>query len=141
MIYFHLVLAASIAFWLVRRVSRHLQLKRLAAERECKPGVMMPQSERVVGYSLLKGDMQDHLHRRALETTLRRFNELGDTFSGATLSGPFISTIDPDNANVILSSRFSDYNATRESMMGRVVGTSIFTSDGETWKHSRVTIP
>lgn len=76
--------------------------------------------------------------RRTMETTQRRFRELGNTFSGTMVGQYFISTIEAENIKAVLSTQVEHFDNGKKMIFGPLLGDSILTSDGATWKHGRV---
>ncbi|KAL6862549.1 hypothetical protein ACO1O0_002783 [Amphichorda felina] len=64
--------------------------------------------------------------------------EIPPTFEQNLLGGRGVNTIDPRNIEAILSTNFNDYClGLRQPTFRPLLGSGIFTQDGEAWKHSR----
>ncbi|KAJ5787144.1 Cytochrome P450 E-class CYP52 [Penicillium paradoxum] len=66
-------------------------------------------------------------------------NRYVTTFSLLNLGRTHISTIDPKNIQAILATQFKDFElgAARRSALHPLLGTGVFTADGEEWSRSR----
>ena len=130
--------AAALAYWVITKLIRFASLQQFANANGCKPLARIPQWERIIGYALYKEDMAMGYQRRTMETTQRRFRELGNTFSGTIVGQYFISTIEPENIRALLSTQFEHFNSGKKMIFGHLLGNSILTTDGSVWKHGRV---
>ncbi|KAL8685743.1 MAG: hypothetical protein Q9218_007567, partial [Villophora microphyllina] len=65
-------------------------------------------------------------------------DQLGPTFEISLLGALGYNTLDPENVEAMLSSRFDDFCVgNRRGAMFPFIGEGIFTQDGPAWKHSR----
>lgn len=133
-----LALVGLVAYWIISKGIRLWRLRQFANANGCKPPARIPQWERIIGYGLYKEDMAMGYQRRTMETTQRRFRELGNTFSGTIVGQYFISTIEAENIKALLSTQVEHFNSGKKMIFGPLLGDSILTSDGAVWKHGRV---
>jgi hypothetical protein len=138
MYFFLLSLSSILAYWIIKTAVSSNKDRLYARRKACQPCARLPQTERVIGYSLFKQDATIARQGRSLQTAQDRFRLLGDTFSGVILGQFFISTIDPENAKALLSSQFADFDSGKKALFGPFLGDSMLTTDGALWKHSRV---
>ncbi|RAO64659.1 uncharacterized protein BHQ10_000671 [Talaromyces amestolkiae] len=78
---------------------------------------------------------------RSLEMMRTWHQDYGNTFQ-TILGRTLIVTIEPENIRAILSRKFEDFDLGhfRNKSLEPLLGTGIFTSDGEAWKHSRALV-
>ncbi|KAL2037979.1 hypothetical protein N7G274_009198 [Stereocaulon virgatum] len=63
---------------------------------------------------------------------------LGPTVEISILGGTGYATMEPENIEAVLSTRFEDFHlGPRNLAMSAMIGEGIFTQDGPAWKHSR----
>lgn len=79
---------------------------------------------------------------RIIEFSVKSFlaapNPQNQTFMNRALGIPIIVTKDPINIKAMLSTQFDDFSlGLRLYQFGPLLGSGIFTSDGEKWKYSR----
>ncbi|GAP87561.2 putative cytochrome p450 alkane [Rosellinia necatrix] len=73
-----------------------------------------------------------------LKFFLAMVDQCGFTFIQHLFGVPGITTVDPENLETILSTNFTDYDLGLRPLAFRaLLGSGIFTQDGEEWKHSR----
>ncbi|PIA90905.1 Cytochrome P450 52A11 [Cercospora beticola] len=86
---------------------------------------------------LTKG-WQARKQRKLLAMFDQYFDALGPTVQVSILAGKGYATMDPDNIETILSTRFEDFHlGPRNAAMKAMIGEGIFTQDDQAWKHSR----
>ncbi|KAK3293623.1 cytochrome P450 [Chaetomium fimeti] len=128
-----LVSIRSLWKWQERRQAEH----QFALKHGCQP--LRPWSAKwPLGLDLLV-----KVFRYAREMQILRFfldvvEESGTTFEQNLLGARSVDTIDPKNIEAVLSTNFSDYSlGLRAPTFRPLLGSGIFTQDGEAWKHSR----
>lgn len=75
-----------------------------------------------------------------LDMWCERYSTVGTTFESASVSlDQIIFTIDPENIKAILATDFKTFGLgeRRRNLLGPLIGTGIFTADGQAWEHSR----
>ncbi|OTA00046.1 hypothetical protein A9Z42_0031070 [Trichoderma parareesei] len=137
MYFYILSLSSILAYWIIKAAVSSNKDRVYARRKACQPCACLPQTERVIGYSLFKQDATIARQGRSLQTAQDRFRLFGDTFSGVILGQLFISTIDPENAKALLSSQFADFDSGKKALFGPFLGDSMLTTDEALWKHSR----
>lgn len=79
--------------------------------------------------------------KKLLPGGMKRFDEVGNTYSAITMGRPVILTREPENVKAILATNFKDFGiGARYKVMGALLGKGIFTSDGALWEHSRALV-
>ena len=68
-----------------------------------------------------------------------QYEKYGNTYSSRFLTLPVLNTIEPENIQTILSTRFNDYDigARRRKAFAPMLGHSIILLEGQYWEHSR----
>lgn len=134
-----MTLLLPIGILLLIAVLRRLQIwwteRAFAASHNCQ---RPPKLSRFVN---LKQQMQAWKRHDWLDMWCRRYSTVGTTFESASVSmDQIIFTIDPENIKAVLATDFKtfDLGDRRRRLMGPLIGTGIFTSDGKAWEHSRV---
>ncbi|KAL6721777.1 hypothetical protein ACLMJK_000882 [Lecanora helva] len=111
-----------------------------AASHGCQPLKRWNDLDPFFGLDLLWQVYKNMLTHTTLETTQRRFEELGRDSGRLQLLGQsVISTTSPQNIKHVLSTDFSSYSLgdDRKKLMTPFLGQGIFTTDGRAWQHSR----
>lgn len=134
-----IALVFVIVGFLLRRVILVIERYRFARANGCKPPKRFPQSERFIGYQHFKQQLAFSKAKMVLPAGLKRFREVGNTFSVVALGLEVIATTEPENIKAILATSFKDFGlGGRLDAIGALLGQGIFTSDGLHWEHSRV---
>jgi cytochrome P450 len=78
----------------------------------------------------------------SLKALKQLFDTYGNTYSSTSLGTTAISTIEPQNIQIVWASRFKDYGIEpfRLLLMEPFTGRGILNSDGPHWEHSRALI-
>lgn len=101
----------------------------------------MPQSERIIGYDNFKRQVAMFKAKQLLPDGVRRFENVGDTFSVVSMGRKLWVTREPENVKAILATNFKDFGiGQRFRALGALLGQGIFTSDGALWEHSRALV-
>ena len=135
-----LLVALSVLLLLIlRRAFTLAQNYRFAKAHGCQAPARLPQSERILGWGNFKHQVAMAKEKKLLPGGMKRFDEIGDTYSAITMGRPVILTREPENVKAILATNFKDFGiGARYKVMGALLGKGIFTSDGALWEHSRV---
>jgi hypothetical protein len=138
----HTSLALSffvVLYFLFRKVSLLVVRRQFSAKFGCKSAYQLPQSERIIGYSLFKEQLKAAKDQKMLGAMTNRYKKYGNTFTASMMGQDFIGTIEPENVKAILMTNFGEFGIRgRMESFGPLLGNGIFTSDGEQWEHSRV---
>jgi hypothetical protein len=131
---------ALLAFiFIARSLASYIATLRFKKAHGCKPPNKIPQFERILGLGLYKEQSEAQKNKRIMETSRKRFADIGNTWSATMLGQTFFNTIEPENIKTILATNFKDYGlGGRLRAFGPLLGRGIFTSDGTAWEHSRV---
>jgi cytochrome P450 len=144
-----LLLGLIAIYFLSQKISLHLQRRRFAKEHGCKPIRSSAYNWTFLGLSTIRERLDAAKNKRLLEMAVTKFGENGNTFSIDVIGLPipgmasrkFFMTCEPENIKTILSLRFKDFGlANRQETLGKLLGKGIFTTDGESWSHSRAMI-
>ena len=84
-------------------------------------------------------DVRAFRAHEVLDLTVSVFRELGPTFETTMLGRTFRVTIEPENLKHILSLQFKNFSIGKQRIaaFGSLLGEGIFTTEGESWAHSR----
>ncbi len=131
----------AIALLLLRFLTKLIRNHRFSRMHNCKAAPQMPQAERIIGYDNFKRSVACFKAKTLLPDGVRRFEEVGDTFSVVSMGRKLWITREPENVKAVLATNFKDFGIGRRfRSMGALLGQGIFTSDGILWEHSRVSI-
>lgn len=108
-------------------------------ENGCKPCPYVYNKDPFLGLDVLKENIKNAEKHYALEGHRQRFINFGSTtFHTRIITGPVISTVEPENVKAILSLKFKDYSfGQRHTAFSPLLGDGIFNSDGMRWANSR----
>ncbi|KAJ5373277.1 Cytochrome P450 E-class CYP52 [Penicillium concentricum] len=86
-----------------------------------------------------KANLIPELAEKRVKVISEQENRYVSTFSFRNLGRTHISTVDPKNVQAILATQFKDFELgpVRQISMHPLLGTGIFTADGEEWSRSR----
>jgi hypothetical protein len=134
-------LGALFFYFVITKIRAYIVDWQFSQAHGCKEPPRVPQSERIVGYDLIKRGRQNFKTKTLYKAGVERFEEIGPTFTGWVFGNKFIQTKDPENVKAILTTNFKDFGlGKRKEMLGDLLGDGIFTTDGVQWEHSRVVI-
>jgi cytochrome P450 len=113
-----------------------------AREYGCKPAPSYPHTDPIFGLDLLRKTVKAVKEDAFLPSFTNRFKEVAggvNTYSAISLGTRNLFTIEPENLKTVLSVNFNDYELSpaRKKSLIKWFGTSIFSSDGADWEHSR----
>ncbi|KAF2092939.1 cytochrome P450 [Rhizodiscina lignyota] len=136
------LLAALIGFATFKQVKLYYSRRRLALENGCKPiQGRFPHKDPILGTDYMREGMAAKAKFKALERVSGLFDRLGATYSFRLFHKTMVMTAEPENIKAILSVKFNDYGSgNRAKVLGPLLGRGIFTTDGESWAHSRAMI-
>jgi hypothetical protein len=123
---------------ILSKIQRYTSIQKFKAEHCCQPIRQYPLMDPILGLDYMISSIRAFNRKHLLETTSQRFRSIGYTFSVRGFHRRTIFTADAENIKTILSLRFNDFALSgRRGIMGPLLGNSIFTTDGESWAHSR----
>ena len=132
-------LSCLTCYIIVEKIITYISARSFSKAHGCEPIHQLAQSERIIGYGYFKEQMKAAKNKTLLETTVKRYEEHGMTWSSTAMGRVFINTIDPENIKAVLATNFNDYGlGHRLHTFGPLLGRGIFTTDGAHWEHSRV---
>lgn len=124
-----------------RRITLRLQRRQFILKHGCQPPPSFSFSSSLFGLAQFSGRRKAAKEHRLLQYASRNFQTLGLTWRSNVFGQEVVLTIQPENIKTILSLRFKEYGlGNRERTLGPLLGKGIFTSDGESWAHSRAMI-
>jgi hypothetical protein len=134
-------LTCLVSYLLFCEISLFLRRRSFSARYGCKPASRLPQSDRIIGFQLLKEQMQNAKSFKLLEGMRNRSLKYGNTYTATMMGQKYIVTNEPENLKAVLATNFRDFGIRgRKQSFGPLLGNGIFTSDGAQWEHSRVSI-
>ena len=132
-------LSCLTCYIIIKKIITYIFARSFSKAHGCEPIHRLAQSERIIGYGYFKEQMKAAKNKTLLETTVKRYEEHGMTWSSTAMGRVFINTIDPENIKAVLATNFNDYGlGHRLHTFGPLLGRGIFTTDGAHWEHSRV---
>ncbi|KAK8035337.1 hypothetical protein PG993_010332 [Apiospora rasikravindrae] len=117
---------------------RQLQeLDLTGSQHGCQPPPLL-ENQRPLGIDRLEQIFRANSESRLMELFLFHFRQTGWTLKQIFLATPAYGTVDPENLEAILSTKFQDFdNGPRRDITFPMFGDGIFTQDGEAWRKSR----
>lgn len=110
-----------------------------AASLGCLPPPIL-RSTNLLGNSILRESMKATKEDRGPQYVVEKMDNISPhchTIKVPILDYEILVTRDPENARVLFTSPDFDISGTRQASWMPLLGKGIFTSRGETWKHSR----
>ncbi|KAI4086117.1 MAG: hypothetical protein LQ344_007830 [Seirophora lacunosa] len=87
---------------------------------------------------IVRRGFQAHWNKRLLGLFADLYDGLGPNIEQTLLGNTGLVTLDPENIETMLSTRFEDFGfGPRRDAFYRLLGEGIFNQDGPPWKHSR----
>jgi len=137
--------AALVLYQVVVRIVTYFQYESAKRANGCQEPPKLPGGG-FLGLKQLKSAGAADKAMRLLEwlqarqaTLSRQEGRLVTTCSYSILGQKCYFTSDPKNIQAMLATQFADFDlgATRNAIMGEVLGKGVFTTDGKAWEHSR----
>ena len=141
--YYTLVVSAVVSlltYFTYTKVQRHREVSALSRQHGCLKPPRTPDSG-YIGLRLILTFRAKHKAKKLLGEQVRRYAQIGRTYTVSALTNTFIMTIEPENIKTILANKFDDFGLGKrlEAFKPLLTG-GIFVSDGEPWKHSRALV-
>ncbi|KAI9924943.1 hypothetical protein ASPWEDRAFT_162858 [Aspergillus wentii DTO 134E9] len=142
--FFVVVAAAAVVLRLLWSIVTSIQHARRARQLGCGPTLLYPSDP--LGISTLKESLKADKEKDIPMYTQRRVDFMSDrenryvsTFRVRTMGRENLFTCDPKNIQALLATQFKDFDlgAIRQHSLNDLLGTGIFTADGEDWTRSR----
>jgi hypothetical protein len=119
------ILSCSLQSWRRHRTSKLLG---------CLPASQVKQRDRILGLDVILMQLRAFWRKRLLPGSARLHLRYGNTFTAVSLFQKSIATIEPENVQAILATKFHDFDLGRRlRILGPLLGRGIFTLDGEHW--------
>ncbi|KAH8882468.1 cytochrome P450 [Thozetella sp. PMI_491] len=132
-----MVLLVVASYWVLAGYHRQRRNLQAGLERGCQP-VKAWDAKWPFGLDMLFKALRYSREQHILQFFVDVTETSGTTFEQNLLGARGIDTIDPENIETVLSTKFSDYSlGLRAPTFHPLLGNGIFTQDGEPWKHSR----
>lgn len=131
--------AAFLVYYIISKINLYFARQKFAKENGCQPlQNHYPLKDPIFGLDVLRENLRMSKAAKLLENGQRRFQKYGRTFGTKFVDQPAIATIEPENIKAVLALRFKDFNLVRRQLLvGKLLGHGIFSTDGESWAHSR----
>lgn len=126
------VVAFAFIYWVVSTIQYHILQRKLKTVEPFHGG------DRFFGFKAVYD-----LSKKRRDGTLLRFisdqytTYKLDTFKFMIAGGYSFSTRDPENVKAVLATQFNDFELGRFEKVKPLLGSGIFSLDGQGWKHSR----
>ncbi|MCJ1384487.1 hypothetical protein MMC17_007604 [Xylographa soralifera] len=130
----------SVLYYIYWELTVGASRRRMIKEHGCKPVVIWPSSDPLLGLDLFLSTRRALKEHRQLAKTRSRFAALGvNTFQIKILTQTVTVTIEPENLKAIQSLQFKQFGlgSRRIKSFTTFLGKGIFTTDGAAWSHSR----
>jgi cytochrome P450 len=120
----------------------YLARQRFILENGCKPiQGRFPHRDQILGTDYIREALAAKSKGEFLVRECGLFEKLGPTYIFHICGVGVISTAEPENMKAILATSFEDFGSgERNAFLEPVLGTGIFTTDGEEWAHSRALV-
>lgn len=131
-----------LSIFLFNKYTVRQRQKQYARENGCKPiTAKFPLMDPIFGIDQIIAKLRLLKQNRLLESNHQSLLTLGPTWGTKVFGHTVVVTSEPENVKTILSLKFKDFGlGAREQTLGRLLGSGIFTTDGERWAHSRAMI-
>ncbi|KAH8682846.1 cytochrome P450 alkane hydroxylase [Tricladium varicosporioides] len=132
-----------IASWQVyTQLSVYLRRSRYKKETGCQVPPSYSNLDPIFGLDVLWRNFTNWKQHNLLPELTSRYQRYGNTYSIIIGGQRVLSTIEPENLKVILSTNFTsyDFGPVRTKALKPLLGDSIFTLSGPRWQHSRAMI-
>ncbi|KAL8648072.1 MAG: hypothetical protein Q9226_006151, partial [Calogaya cf. arnoldii] len=132
-----LILGAS--YYIVVLSRKYQARQSLIQQHGCKPLPRYPGWDPFFGIDVIYDAVRAAKRKTFLSEMITHYQRYGNTFSSRLTTYPVISTIEPENIKVVLSTNFKDFvvGTPRRRAFGPVMENSVLVADGTEWEHSR----
>ncbi|CAH0046358.1 unnamed protein product [Clonostachys solani] len=121
-------------------IDRYRRSRRFGKLRGCQTSHKQAQvKDPFIGLDFIHERVIRGLSGRRLLDCIEKFKQYGSTYSVDRLTYQVVQTCDPENLKQVLATGFDDFAlpSSRVSVMGELLGSGIFTLDGDLWSHAR----
>jgi hypothetical protein len=120
-------------------ITTAIEARRFSKLHKCKPPAKLAQKDPILGLDVLKVVKENADNRKTLYSNYQRSITSCRTMTLKLMGRTITSTCEPENVKAILATNFKDFAVgPRLSALGQLMGSGIFTTDGNHWEHSRV---
>jgi cytochrome P450 len=136
------ILIAYLCFMVYQWFTLYLARRRIILENGCKPiQGRYPHRDPILGLDYIFEALAAKNKGQFLLRECGLIAKLGATYIFYICGVGVVSTAEPENMKAILATSFDDFGSgERNAFLEPVLGTGIFTTDGEEWAHSRAMI-
>lgn len=135
-------LLVQAGYFIYQQIITSIARRRIIKERGCEPPTSiddqscLPYPYRLKLPKRIRAAAKEH---RLEKDTQERYQEYGNTHSAKYFHLDALFTIEAENVQTILATKFKDYELTsrRKRAFHPLLGWGIFSTDGADWKHSR----
>ncbi|KAL2049643.1 hypothetical protein ABVK25_010103 [Lepraria finkii] len=135
------IVLAFVSFCIYRYVLKATKYRKeteFGEKNGCKPPTSVLAYKWPLALDVVKRGFRAGRQKKLLSLFTDYWGFLGSTVELTILGGTGYATMDPDNIEAVLSTRFEDFHlGPRNLAMSAMIGEGIFTQDGPAWKHSR----
>jgi cytochrome P450 len=137
-----IIVAVYLARWVYEIWSLRSRTSKAVRQYGCQPGSRYPNLDPFLGYDLFRILARATKEGRRTKLFADLHRRYGDTFQFQALLSKRISTISPKNFQAITTTNFSDFGVApmRNGSILKLLGSGVFTRDGEAWKRARAII-
>ena len=130
---------ALVVLWALPRLYRFLRNQYKARTGGYKPLPSYPHVYTVLGLDLFLKRKQALKDGNNFAKRAEEFRSVGKTFQCLELGRIVISTMDSENIQAVLATDFGSFQVDRmrSAVADRLIGSGIFTSDGDAWRAAR----
>jgi len=113
--------------------------RQIINQHGCKLPQKLPFHDPLFGLDIIFESYRAHNSHSYLSLVKSRFDKYGTTFEARMLGRTVVNTIEPRNIQALLATQFNDFGLgdRRIAAFEPLLGHSIFTTDGDAWKHFR----
>lgn len=136
------IFVAYLCFATYQWFTLYLARRKFIIKEGCKPiQGHYPHTDKILGTDYLRDAFAAKAKGELLIRESGLFDRLGATYMFRVFGMGVISTAEPENIKAIFATKFNDFSTgERNRVLEPLLGTGIFTTDGDLWAHSRVMI-
>jgi hypothetical protein len=110
-------------------IYNYIRITRYKRKQGCKPGVKLPQFDRILGLDIFRIQIQASKEKATLKLGKDRYDRYGTTWSVSVMGETFYNTIEPENIKTILATDFKKFGiGGRQLAFKPLLGKGIFST-------------
>ena len=133
------LLMTLVLAYIVREITKNYSYEAALRSNGCSTPSKYPHRDPLLGLDLFFSIVDSIKKGNTIVPDMRRFDELGKTYQAKSWGSTILFTMDSRNIQTMFTSAFDNFGVAslRYGPSVPLLGSGIFTTDGDQWDHSR----